>query len=51
MGSLKRKIVIKDDITFIPLGEGAKQGYAVISADDVPKVENNSRRNRSSWGL
>lgn len=44
MGSLKRKIIIKGNIAFVPLGEGAKQGYAVISADDVPKVETNNWR-------
>lgn len=44
MGSMKREIIIKDGIAFVPLGEGAKQGYAIISADDVPKAENNNWR-------
>lgn len=40
-----RTIIIKNDIGFVPLGKNAKQGYALISADDVHKVE------MSSWRL
>lgn len=39
-----RAIIIRDGIGFIPLGENAKQGYALVSADDVCKVEMNSWR-------
>lgn len=45
-----RAIVIKDGVGFVPLGENAKQGYALVSADDVYKVEI-GRRSRSSWGV
>lgn len=46
MGSIKpRKIIIKGDIAFVPLGSNGCQGYAMISADDVAKVE------MSSWRL
>lgn len=44
MGTIKRKLIIKGDVAFVPLGEGAKQGYTIISADDVPKVETNNWR-------
>lgn len=39
-----RAIIIKDGVGFVPLGENAKQGYALVSADDVYKVEMNSWR-------
>ena len=39
-----RAIIIRDNVAFVPLGENAKQGYALISADDVYKVEMNSWR-------
>lgn len=39
-----RTIIIRDGVGFVPLGENAKQGYALISADDVYKVETNSWR-------
>lgn len=39
-----RDITIKDGVGFVPLGKNAKQGYALISADDVYKVEMNSWR-------
>lgn len=39
-----RAIIIRDGVGFVPLGENAKQGYALISADDVYKVEMNSWR-------
>lgn len=39
-----RAIIVKDGIGFVPLGENAKQGYALVSADDVYKVEMNSWR-------
>ena len=45
MGSIKpRKIIMGGDIAFIPLGPNGCQGYAMISADDVAKVEKNSWR-------
>ena len=39
-----RAIIIRDGVGFVPLGENAKQGYALVSADDVYKVEMNSWR-------
>ena len=39
-----RAIIVKDDVGFVPLGKNAKQGYALVSADDVYKVEMNSWR-------
>lgn len=39
-----RAIIVRDGVGFVPLGENAKQGYALISADDVYKVEMNSWR-------
>lgn len=39
-----RAIIVRDGVGFVPLGENAKQGYALISADDVYKVEKNSWR-------
>lgn len=39
-----RAIIIRDSVGFVPLGKNAKQGYALISADDVYKVEMNSWR-------
>lgn len=45
MGPIKsRKIVVEGDVAFIPLGPNGRQGYAMISADDVSKVEMNSWR-------
>lgn len=39
-----RRIIVNGDLAFIPLGPNAKQGYAIICADDVSKVEMNSWR-------
>lgn len=39
-----RAIIIRDGVGFVPLGKNAKQGYALVSADDVYKVEMNSWR-------
>lgn len=39
-----RDIIIRDCVGFVPLGKNAKQGYALVSADDVYKVEMNSWR-------
>lgn len=39
-----RAIIVRDGVGFVPLGENAKQGYALVSADDVYKVEMNSWR-------
>ena len=39
-----RAIIVKDGVGLVPLGKNAKQGYALVSADDVYKVEMNSWR-------
>lgn len=45
MGSIKpRKIIVEGNIAFIPLGPNGCQGYTIISADDVTKVEMNNWR-------